>query len=108
MPRQAQVLVISRPECPDLQDLCECWYPTSYRTASCDEFRRDIVLQPCPELLILVGLPEPSPALELLRWLSGRRVSSRILAILPRSATDSDIAGASAGADQFILWPEPA
>jgi DNA-binding NtrC family response regulator len=107
MQRQPQVLVIAQPDCPDLQDMSSCLHSIRYEQVSCIEFSGDRALKRCPELLILVGLPEPSQALELLRRLSDRGVQGSTLAILPRDADSSDIGFASARADDFVLWPEP-
>jgi DNA-binding NtrC family response regulator len=55
---------------------------------------------------LLVGLPDPSAALELLRRLKDRSIPSGIVAVLPKDLEPSDLALASTVADDFILWPE--
>jgi len=62
--------------------------------------------QSVAEVLLLVGLPEPSQALNLLRKSEGHNVSKRLIAILPRDMEAEELYCATSLADDFILWPE--
>ena len=58
------------------------------------------------DLLLLVGIPNPTRAIELLRQWQGSPVRSRIVAILPRELDAADLAIVSGVADEFVLLPE--
>src|SRR5580693_8110163 len=77
------------------------WKYLSWEALTTEKLRSTAI-----ELLLLVGLPDPSAALELLRRLKDRSIPSGIVAVLPKDLEPSDLALASTVADDFILWPE--
>src|ERR1035437_795983 len=103
-----KVLVVFSPDFTALWEITSCLQPTSYAQVSSADFSCGGLLQRCPDLLILVGLPDPSHTLGLLKWVSSRGVPARTLAILPRAAKSADIVLAAAHAAAFIFCPEPA
>jgi len=60
------------------------------------------------DLVVLLGLPDPAPALDLLRQLQERRLLNRIVAVLPRDLEPAAFSLVSAVADDFVLLPENA
>ncbi|HEY1902784.1 MAG TPA: sigma-54 dependent transcriptional regulator [Terracidiphilus sp.] len=61
-----------------------------------------------PDLLLLVGVPVPGRAIELLRQLEGSELRTRIMAILPRGLDSAELTLASHVADDVVLLPESA
>jgi len=76
------------------------------RRESWEKFPGESLLHSGVDLVVLIGIPDPSPALDALRWIERHNVRSSVLAILPRDAEPAAIASASANADDLILWPE--
>jgi DNA-binding NtrC family response regulator len=60
------------------------------------------------DLVLLVGLPDPSGAIELLCKLERDAIRSRLVAILPRELEPAALALVSSVADDFVLFPETA
>jgi two-component system response regulator GlrR len=113
MQRQPHVLVIATPDHPSapeesacLGSVFACLCADGLQQVSWDAYSRESLLQPGADLVVLVGLPDPFQALELLRWLRARTVSTIILAVLPRSVSSAEIDLAASNADDFVLWPE--
>jgi hypothetical protein len=57
---------------------------------------------------VLLGLPDPAPALDLLRQLQQGRLLNRIVAVLPRDLEPAALTLVSTVADDFVLLPENA
>lgn len=113
MQRQPKVLVITLPEQARRQEasecldvVCQCLDASEVQRAFWDEFCRESVLRPGVDLLIPIGLPDPSQALDFLRWLDHRPVRSAILAVLPRGLEAAKLALAVSCTDELVLWPE--
>ena len=60
------------------------------------------------DLVLLLGWPDPSGAIELLRKLQRDEIGSRLMAILPRELESAALALVSSVADDFVLFPETA
>jgi DNA-binding NtrC family response regulator len=58
--------------------------------------------------LVLVGVPDPVPALRLLRAKEGHSLSARVIAVLPRELEAEELNRILHLADEFILWPDRA
>jgi DNA-binding NtrC family response regulator len=69
-------------------------------------FIADGDLRVSADLVLVVGLPDPSPALDLLRRLKKHSFPGRIVTLLPRDLPQADLEVASSVADDFIVWPE--
>jgi DNA-binding NtrC family response regulator len=73
---------------------------------SWDRFSQESLLHSGVDLVVFVGIPDPSPALDVLRWIEHCNVRSTILAVIPRDLGPAGIDLVSTNADDFILWPE--
>jgi len=83
--------------------------PTSeWECISWRRFTPDKLSRSRSDLLVVVGLPDPAPALELLRAKENHSLPARVIAVLPRELETNELNRILHLADEFILWPDRA
>ncbi len=103
----SNLLVLSE-HCAEVPKLFAGLFTGDWECGSWDAWTADRLKHLPGCLVLLVGLPDPSRAIELLRKLEREVIRSRLVAILPRELEPAALALVSSVADDFVLFPESA
>ena len=89
-----------------LEALAACLCDSVIRQTSWARFSGEGLLHSGVDLVVLIGVPDLSSALDALRRIEHYNLRSAVLVVLPRGVGPVGKALASANADDLVLWPE--